>query len=170
MSEFVLLKSEFGRIAVEVDADLVGFTAAGKRTQGGVRSVLVRDQVRADVKPASRPSAFAKSTEAAVREWLAGEISALDGIGVALTGTEFQQKVLRAMRKIKAGTVATYSELARQAGSPASVRAAGSVCARNRVPLIVPCHRVIKSDGTFGNYYYGSELKAALLAHEGVAR
>ena len=72
------------------------------------------------------------------------------------------------MKKVKAGKVISYSELAKRAGSPAAVRAAGSACAKNAIVLIVPCHRIVKIGGALGNYAYGLEKKEWLLRHEGV--
>jgi methylated-DNA-[protein]-cysteine S-methyltransferase len=70
------------------------------------------------------------------------------------------------MRAIAPGSTATYAELAAAAGSPTAVRAAGSACARNLVAPFVPCHRVLRSGGTLGGYYYGLDAKRVLLAHE----
>jgi methylated-DNA-[protein]-cysteine S-methyltransferase len=61
----------------------------------------------------------------------------------------------------------SYAQLAEQAGSPAAVRAAGSACGRNVIAPLIPCHRIIRSDGTLGNYGYGAEKKSWLLRHEG---
>jgi len=71
------------------------------------------------------------------------------------------------MRKVKAGAVITYSDLASRAGSPAAVRAAGTACAKNAIMLVVPCHRIVKSGGALGNYAYGVNKKEWLLSHEG---
>ena len=72
------------------------------------------------------------------------------------------------MRKIKAGKVLSYADLAKRAGSPDAVRAAGSACAKNAIAVVVPCHRVVKTGGALGNYAYGLEVKEWLLRHEGV--
>ncbi len=72
------------------------------------------------------------------------------------------------MRKIPAGKVITYADLAAKSGSPAAVRAAGSACGRNAIAPIIPCHRIIRSDGSLGNYGYGIRKKEWLLRHEGV--
>lgn len=61
----------------------------------------------------------------------------------------------------------TYAELAGAADSPGAARAAGSACAENRIALFVPCHRIVRSDGSIGEYFYGSQVKQVLLAHEG---
>jgi methylated-DNA-[protein]-cysteine S-methyltransferase len=70
------------------------------------------------------------------------------------------------MREVPPGETITYTELAARAGSPTAVRAAGQACARNVIAPIVPCHRILRSDGTFGGYAYGLHVKRWLLAHE----
>jgi methylated-DNA-[protein]-cysteine S-methyltransferase len=94
-------------------------------------------------------------------------------VDLDVTGlTEFQQKVLRACRRIPAGRTVTYGELARRAGHPQAARAAGQVMATNRFPLIVPCHRVVAAGGLLGGYSapQGLAMKRRLLADEGVTR
>lgn len=81
---------------------------------------------------------------------------------------EFEQKVLRKLLEIPPGEVRTYAWVARETGSPAAVRAVGNACARNPVPFVVPCHRVIQSSGGVGNYAFGEAMKRELLAGEGV--
>ena len=71
------------------------------------------------------------------------------------------------MRKIKAGAMESYADLAYRAGSPAAVRAAGSACAKNKIAVIIPCHRIIKSGGAIGAYGWGVNKKIWLLRHEG---
>ena len=66
------------------------------------------------------------------------------------------------------GTTVSYAELAARAGGPRAVRAAGSACARNAICLFVPCHRIVRSDGGLGGYYYGLATKQRLLEHESV--
>jgi methylated-DNA-[protein]-cysteine S-methyltransferase len=82
--------------------------------------------------------------------------------------TEFQRDVLAAIRRIGYGEVASYSELAHLAGYPRAQRAVGTFCARNRFPLVVPCHRVVSSDGLGSYGSLGLDYKRRLLALEGV--
>ena len=81
----------------------------------------------------------------------------------------FRRAVISHLSEIAYGTTESYAAVARAAGNPAAVRAAGSACAHNPIPLVVPCHRVVRSDGTIGGYLGGSGMKAALLAMEGAA-
>ncbi|MBL8978338.1 MAG: bifunctional DNA-binding transcriptional regulator/O6-methylguanine-DNA methyltransferase Ada [Gemmatimonadetes bacterium] len=88
------------------------------------------------------------------------------GLPLDLHGTAFQWKVWRALTTIPAGETRTYTELARSVGRPRAVRAVASACAANRVAVLVPCHRVVRSDGSLGGYRWGLERKARLLARE----
>ena len=81
--------------------------------------------------------------------------------------TPFQQLVLHAVREVPFGEVATYQQVARAIGRPTASRAAGGANARNPLPIVVPCHRVVGSDGSLTGYAGGVERKAFLLAMEG---
>ncbi len=85
---------------------------------------------------------------------------------VLLRGTNFQIKVWEALLRIPSGSAVTYEELAAGAGSPRAVRAVANAVARNPVPVVIPCHRVIRKLGDFGEYRYGSARKRALLGWE----
>jgi AraC family transcriptional regulator of adaptative response/methylated-DNA-[protein]-cysteine methyltransferase len=99
-------------------------------------------------------------------------VSSLEGPAPVLSlpldarGTDFQVLVWKALREIPAGETRTYSEIARNIGKPAAVRAVARACATNPVPLLIPCHRVVRSDGESGGYRWGSERKAAILSAE----
>ncbi|MBI4344355.1 MAG: methylated-DNA--[protein]-cysteine S-methyltransferase [Euryarchaeota archaeon] len=82
--------------------------------------------------------------------------------------TPFQKRVSEKAREIPPGKVATYGELASAAGAEGGARAVGQVMAENPFPIIVPCHRVIRSDRTIGGYFYGQAMKVRLLEREGV--
>ncbi len=93
----------------------------------------------------------------------------LGDLPVDLSGlSEFQQAVLRKTAEIPTGEVRPYSWIAREIGKPGALRAVGTALGRNPIPVLIPCHRVVKSDGTVGNYAYGPELKHSLLQAEGV--
>ncbi len=87
-------------------------------------------------------------------------------IPVDLIGTAFQKKVWDALMKIPAGQTRSYSDVATQLGQPNAARAVASACARNRVAIVVPCHRVIRGDGSLGGYRWGLPLKQQLLQRE----
>jgi O-6-methylguanine DNA methyltransferase len=82
--------------------------------------------------------------------------------------TPFEQAVLRKAAEIPAGEVRTYTWVAKEIGHPAAVRAVGSALGRNPMPLVIPCHRVVRTDGTIGDFIYGTPAKRKLLASEGV--
>ena len=83
--------------------------------------------------------------------------------------TPFQRKVLEVVRGIPRGEVRPYTWVAREAGSPKASRAVGTVMTNNPVPLVIPCHRVVKNDGTTGQYAFGASEKVGLLEGEGVS-
>ena len=87
-----------------------------------------------------------------------------------LKGTEFQIEVWKELSKIPKGEVRTYKQIAKSIGKPKSSRAVANACAKNPYPIVIPCHRVIRSDGTIGGYSGegGVKLKKELLKKEGV--
>jgi methylated-DNA-[protein]-cysteine S-methyltransferase len=107
---------------------------------------------------------------AAVNAYLEGDLRALDDLPVSQPGGDFHQAAWKVMREVPAGETITYAELAARAGNPNAVRAAGSACARNLIAPIVPCHRIVRTDGTLGGYYYGLPTKQWLLTHEQAGR
>jgi methylated-DNA-[protein]-cysteine S-methyltransferase len=80
----------------------------------------------------------------------------------------FQQRVLRAEHAIPRGWVSTYGRVALQLGVPGGARAVGTALAKNPFPILIPCHRVVRSDGTVGGYRGGNAMKRALLVMEGI--
>jgi O-6-methylguanine DNA methyltransferase len=85
---------------------------------------------------------------------------------VSLEGTAFQKKVWKALQTIPWGGSISYGQLARRIGRPTAVRAVAGAVGDNPVPILVPCHRVVASDGSLGGYAYGRRKKAWLLRHE----
>ncbi len=100
--------------------------------------------------------------------------AAIDGRGpvpaplLELNGTPFQQSVWKELLKIPSGITRSYAEIARSIGKPKSTRAVAQACGANPVPVLVPCHRVIRNDGSLGGYTGGIHIKLALLRAEGV--
>jgi len=84
-----------------------------------------------------------------------------------IRGTVFQRRVWQALREIPPGTTVSYADLARRAGSPRSIRAAAGACAANPLAVAIPCHRVVRTDGSLSGYRWGVERKRALLVREG---
>jgi methylated-DNA-[protein]-cysteine S-methyltransferase len=105
----------------------------------------------------------------AVDAYYAGDLAAIDAVAVAQQGTAMQIAGWGALRRIDPGHPLTYTEFAVELGSPGAVRAAASVCARNAPALFVPCHRVLRTDGTLGGFAWGLDVKQSLLQREAAA-
>jgi len=95
-----------------------------------------------------------------------GHSPGLGPMPLALHGTAFQLKVWRYLQTIPPGSVQSYAEVAKAIGQPKAVRAVANACAANRIAVVVPCHRVIRGDGTLGGYHWGLDRKRALLDTE----
>lgn len=118
-------------------------------------------------RPVVRDRAALAEAERQLREYFAGERTDFD-LPVDLSAlTDFDARVLRAARSIGHGEVASYGGLARRIGRPRAARAVGNALGRNPVAIVVPCHRVIRSDGSLGGYGGGLERKRELLRLEG---
>ncbi|MFE5409265.1 methylated-DNA--[protein]-cysteine S-methyltransferase [Microbacterium sp. NPDC056569] len=103
---------------------------------------------------------------AAVAAYYGGDLAAIDTVEVSQHGTAMQLAGWAALRRIAPGRPLTYSEFAVELGSPSAVRAAASICARNAPALFVPCHRVLRTDGTLGGFAWGLPVKQRLLDRE----
>jgi methylated-DNA-[protein]-cysteine S-methyltransferase len=102
----------------------------------------------------------------AINRYFAGELEAIDALPVKTGGTAFQCQVWRALRRIRCGATVSYAQLAERIGRPTAVRAVGLANGSNPVGVVVPCHRVIASDGSLAGYGGGIERKRWLLEHE----
>jgi methylated-DNA-[protein]-cysteine S-methyltransferase len=111
---------------------------------------------------ASRTDAVARQLD----EYFAGRRRAFDVALDLRLVTGFRRTVISQLPEIAYGSTRTYAAVAAAAGNPGAVRAVGSACSHNPIPLVVPCHRVVRSDGTVGEYLGGTATKAALLAME----
>ena len=107
-------------------------------------------------------------TRRALKNYFAGELSAVDAIDVTTAGTPFQRSVWAALRTIRAGSTLSYGALARKIGRPRAVRAVGLANGANPIGIVVPCHRVIGSDASLAGYAGGVARKRWLLHHEGM--
>jgi methylated-DNA-[protein]-cysteine S-methyltransferase len=108
------------------------------------------------------------SVREAIDDYFAGDLRAIERIECATNGTEFQQQVWNALRAIPVGTTLSYGALALRIGNVSAVRAVGLANGANPIAVVVPCHRVIGTDGSLTGYGGGLERKRWLLAHEGV--
>ena len=118
--------------------------------------------------PRTGAGAIVRQAEQELREYFAGRRRTFT-VKLDLEGTEFQRKAWDAMRKIPFGETISYGDQARKVGKPKAYRAVGSANGKNPIPIIVPCHRVLASDGSLGGYSLGLSMKRRLLALEGVS-
>jgi methylated-DNA-[protein]-cysteine S-methyltransferase len=147
-----------------VDSPLGTVTfAVGSR---GLCALTLGDRMPMSLPSPAREMRASPEIAAALAAYFAGDLRAIDAMDVDPKGTPFQQRVWAALRTIPAGTTWSYAELARAVGQPSATRAVGAANGRNPIALVVPCHRVIASDGTLGGYGGGLEMKRWLLRHE----
>jgi methylated-DNA-[protein]-cysteine S-methyltransferase len=146
-----LVPAPWRSIAVAVDGDgrLLEIRLDGRRPEG-----------RRDAK---------RCRDAAVQlgEYFAGQRQEFD-LDLAPVGTDFQLRVWRALRAIPYGAVRNYGDIARAIGQPGAARAVGQAVGSNPLPIVIPCHRVIASDGSIGGFSGGLPIKHRLLAIENV--
>lgn len=137
--------------------------AAGFTTDVDALLPLVHPGLRAEARPRSDLGPVTR----AVTAYFDGDLTALDAVPVRQhTDGEFMALAWAEMRTIKPGEPITYTEFAGLAGRPRAVRAAAAACARNAAALFVPCHRVLRTDGSLGGYRWGLDVKKWLLGHE----
>ncbi|GAA0283991.1 methylated-DNA--[protein]-cysteine S-methyltransferase [Cryptosporangium japonicum] len=123
------------------------------------------------IHPSLRPAEFVARAELgdvtkAIVQYHEGDLTAVDTIPVRQKSGDFLQQAWEVLRTVPPGSAITYTEYARLAGKPAAIRAAASACARNAAALFVPCHRVLRQDGTLGGFRWGVQVKRRLLDHE----
>jgi AraC family transcriptional regulator of adaptative response/methylated-DNA-[protein]-cysteine methyltransferase len=119
------------------------------------------------------PNAAIVEDAGGLRELVEGALAAIESplaardLPIDVAGTAFQEAVWRELRKIPAGETRSYAQIAAAIGQPKAVRAVGTANGDNHVAVLIPCHRVIRSDGTLGGYAGGLDRKRKLLAAEG---
>ncbi|NVB78692.1 MAG: methylated-DNA--[protein]-cysteine S-methyltransferase [Kofleriaceae bacterium] len=158
MYQLDYLDSPVGQLAIVADE------AGALRTVAFVER-LSRDENWGAVTEVANPFGLTDR----IRAYFAGELAAIDTLPVVFTGTEFQNLVWQALRTIPCGETWSYGDLARRIGRPRAVRAVGLANGANPIAIVVPCHRVIGSNGTLTGYGGGLDRKKWLLAHESKA-
>lgn len=133
-----------------------GWTAAGERLIARLAPGERPDGVRAGMCAAAD----------AVLAYYAGDPGPAAAVAVRQSGTPLQRRGWERLREIPAGEVLSYTAFAAAVGAPAAVRAAAGICARNAAALFVPCHRVVRSDGSVGGFAWGMPVKQTLLDRE----
>ena len=161
MIHLTTLESPIGPLTVAAHGDRVCLLEFDGR--GDARKTLQRWYPGDPIAEAADPG----GAVSALHAYFEGRVTALDGVDVEMNGTPFQQRVWDALRSVRAGTTTSYAAIARSIGSPSAVRAVGAANGANPVAVIVPCHRVIGSNGSLTGYGGGLERKRWLLAHEG---
>lgn len=136
---------------------------------GDTRETLVDDFTR------RHPGAHLAEDAADVQQALAAVTALIAAPGdhdlpLELHGTDFQLAVWRALRAIAPGSTASYADIARRIGEPTAARAVARACAANTLAVAIPCHRVVRADGSLAGYRWGAALKRALLAREQTTR
>ena len=130
-----------------------------------------RDDLLTIIHPSLRPPSVTERADLgefsrAATAYHDGDLKAIDGIPVRQVSGEFLSHAWEVLRTVPAGEPMTYTGYAALAGRPAAVRAAANACARNATALFVPCHRVLRTDGTLGGFRWGVQVKRWLLDHE----
>jgi len=124
-------------------------------------------QVHKSLRGEIEARADAGAATTAVLDYLAGDLTAPDRIEVRqVSSGTFLSHAWDELRRVKPGQPISYTEFAARAGRPAATRAAAQACARNAVALFVPCHRVLRNDGSLGGFRWGLDVKRWLLTHE----
>lgn len=119
------------------------------------------------------PKAEVKADDGTIAAWVEGAVQAVEAplampdLPLDVAGTAFQEAVWQELKKIPPGETRSYAEIAAAVGKPHAVRAAGSANGANNVAVLIPCHRVVRSDGSLGGYAYGLDRKRKLLDKEG---
>ena len=123
---------------------------------------LQADRKELTLTPARNPQGLTET----ISNYFAGDLGAIDALPVETGGTPFQREVWSALREIKCGSTTSYGKLAERIGRPAAVRAVGLANGANPIAVVIPCHRVIGSNGSLTGYGGGIERKRWLLDHE----
>jgi AraC family transcriptional regulator of adaptative response/methylated-DNA-[protein]-cysteine methyltransferase len=155
--QFAIVSSPLGRLI-------------GAYTEKGVCAVAIGDDDRALERSLREqfPKAEINKAGSTINEWVTGIVRSIGGginpsIPLDAQGSAFQWRVWKALQQIPRGTTLSYSEVAKKIGQPSAARAVARACATNPVALVIPCHRVVRDDGSLGGYRWGIERKAEIL-------
>lgn len=150
--ETFVLKTKFGKVKVVTDGDLL---------------VEIRF-VSGKTPESAAKTDFQKEAARQLKEYLAGKRHEIE-LPFLISGGEFKTRVLKELWHIEPGETITYSDLALRVGKPKAVRAVATVMSSNKLPLVLPCHRILPQSGGVGRYGGGAKLKRALLELERAA-
>jgi AraC family transcriptional regulator, regulatory protein of adaptative response / methylated-DNA-[protein]-cysteine methyltransferase len=160
---YTILETRLGKTLIAATERGICAIALGEK-ENTLKKELCDEFPAADLKrvDAGRDEFIAPKVSAVV-DFLAGKKSK---VSLELMGTAFQQRVWQALMKIPVGKTLSYSQLAEQLRMPKAARAVASACAKNKCAVVVPCHRIIRGDGSLGGYRWGLPLKEKILAGE----
>jgi AraC family transcriptional regulator of adaptative response/methylated-DNA-[protein]-cysteine methyltransferase len=164
--DYLTAHCELGELMIAATAQGVCFVQFGADADE-LKDLLAQEFPRAELRDAA-----AMSRAAALRGWLKALVRTIDRgapltrIPLDLRGTAFQIRVWRELQKISSGATRSYAQVAARLKMPRAVRAVASACARNRIAVLVPCHRVLRGDGELAGYRWGLQRKRALLDKE----
>lgn len=150
---YFIYRTPMGRVAIEADGHAITRFAFGPMQLGGVQ----------------RATTLTNRASSEVLEYLAGKRTIFD-VPVRAEGSAFQRAVWAQISAIPYGETRTYAQVAESLGKPGALQAVGQACGRNPVPLFIPCHRVVGSNGKLGGYAFGPAVKKFLLELEARTR
>jgi methylated-DNA-[protein]-cysteine S-methyltransferase len=162
IADFSTIGTPIGPFTVLADSDGAVLASGWTADAEGLRQLVPTSLRPGELR--ERPSLGEVTT--AVKKYHAGEVFAIDEIIVRQVSGPFLVHAWEVLRKIPAGHPVTYTAFAELSGRPQAVRAAANACARNAAALFVPCHRVLRTDGTLGGFRWGLQVKSWLLEHE----
>ena len=137
-------------------------------SEKGLVAIDVRNNTQVVTAPNASAEAILIKTKKQLEQYFAGKRTSFD-VALDLVGTEFQVQAWRALCRIPFGKTISYGQQAANIKKPKAFRAVGSANGKNPIPIIVPCHRVVSSDGSLGGYSLGLKMKKQLLALDGVS-
>ncbi len=165
------MNSKQNMLSKRVRNDLVIASPVGKlrlvASEKGLVAIDVRNHTKQETTIDASAQAILIKTKKQLEQYFAGTRTSFD-VALDLVGTEFQVQAWRALGRIPFGKTISYGQQAKNMKKPKAFRAVGSANGMNPVPIIVPCHRVVASDGSLGGYSLGLKMKKQLLAIEGV--
>jgi len=155
-------KTQLGRLMIAATDVGVCFAMFGKN-QSELKKLLQQEFPNAKLQASSANQSVALENWFEAIKIHLGEASAKPEIPLDIRGTAFQIKVWSFLKSIPDGTTVSYKDVASGIGQPGAIRAAASACAKNRIALLIPCHRVLRGDGSMGGFRWGVERKQSLL-------
>ncbi len=166
-TQYRVLQTRFGQVGFVAGARGLKRVYLPEKSAAALRRAIQRDYPDAEERQALLPG-FARQ----LQQYFAGEVVAFDVPLDCADANAFETTVWRACCKVAYGRTATYQDLAARVGKPNAARAVGNAMGRNRFPIVVPCHRILRSDGALGGYSgpLGLPFKQRLLALEAAAR